>query len=121
MKIALVTGGSSGIGFAIARKMTASGMRVIIAGRRQDALDRAVGELGANASAIVADVSNPASLETLFSQIRSDFGRIDTLVANAGGGVQPPSVPEACPAPARTIAAAGRRGQRDRCRVRCWL
>jgi NAD(P)-dependent dehydrogenase (short-subunit alcohol dehydrogenase family) len=90
MKVALVTGGSSGIGFAIARKMASSGMRVIIAGRRQDALDRALGELGGNASGIIVDVSNPASLETLFSQIRSNFGRIDTLVANAGGGVHAP-------------------------------
>ena len=90
MKIALVTGGSSGIGFAIARKMTSSGMRVIIAGRRQDALDRAVGQLGGNASSIVADVSNPASLAALFTQVRSDFGRIDVLVANAGGGVHAP-------------------------------
>ena len=90
MKVALVTGGSSGIGFAIAKKMTASGMRVIIAGRRQDALDRAVGELGANASGMIADVSNSASLTTLFSRIRSDFGRIDILVANAGGGVHAP-------------------------------
>lgn len=90
MKVALVTGGSSGIGFAIACKMAASGMRVIIAGRRQDVLDRAVGELGANASAIVVDVSNPANLEALFARIGSDFGRIDTLVANAGGGVHAP-------------------------------
>lgn len=90
MKVALVTGGSSGIGFAIARKMTESGMRVVIAGRRQDALDRAESELGANASGIVVDVSNPASLEALFARIGSDFGRIDVLVANAGGGVHAP-------------------------------
>jgi NAD(P)-dependent dehydrogenase (short-subunit alcohol dehydrogenase family) len=90
MKVALVTGGSSGIGFAIARKMASSGMRVIISGRRQDALDRAVGELGGNTSGIVVDVSKPASLATFFLQIRSDFGRIDVLVANAGGGVHAP-------------------------------
>ncbi|KKC27917.1 SDR family NAD(P)-dependent oxidoreductase [Sphingomonas sp. SRS2] len=90
MKVALVTGGSSGIGFAIARKMAASGMRVIIAGRGQDALDRAASELGGNTAGIVVDVSNPASLETLFSQVRSDFGGIDVLVANAGGGVHAP-------------------------------
>jgi NAD(P)-dependent dehydrogenase (short-subunit alcohol dehydrogenase family) len=85
-----VTGGSSGIGFAIARKMAASGMRVIIAGRRRDALDCAVAELGDNAASIVADVSSPASLDALFSEIQSGFGRIDTLVANAGGGVHAP-------------------------------
>lgn len=89
-KIAVVTGGSSGIGFAIARKMAASGMRVIITGRRRDALDRAVVELGDNAVGIVADVSRTAGLEALFTEIRSRFGRIDTLVANAGGGVHAP-------------------------------
>ncbi|PNU05708.1 oxidoreductase [Novosphingobium guangzhouense] len=89
-KIALVTGGSSGIGLAIARKFAASGMQVIVAGRRQEALDRAVSQLGEDASGIVADVSNLTSLDTLFSQIRSDFGRIDVLVANAGVGVHAP-------------------------------
>ncbi|TCK19596.1 NAD(P)-dependent dehydrogenase (short-subunit alcohol dehydrogenase family) [Ancylobacter aquaticus] len=89
-KVAVVTGGSSGIGFAIARKMAAQGMRVIITGRRRDALDRAVEELGGGAVGIVADVSSTAGLEGLFTEIRSEFGRIDTLVANAGGGVHAP-------------------------------
>jgi NAD(P)-dependent dehydrogenase (short-subunit alcohol dehydrogenase family) len=85
--IAVVTGGSSGIGFAIARKLATSGAQVIITGRRRDALDRAAAELGQDVSGIVADVSSPTSLKALFSEIRSRFGRIDTLVANAGGGV----------------------------------
>lgn len=89
-KVALVTGGSSGIGFAIARKLAAQGMRVIITGRRRDALDRAVTEFGGDAVGIVADVSSIAGLEALFTEIRSKFGRIDTLVANAGGGVHAP-------------------------------
>lgn len=89
-KVAVVTGGSSGIGFAIAQKVTAQGMRVIITGRRRDALDRAVAELGGDAVGIVADVSSTAGLEGLFTEIRSEFGRIDTLVANAGGGVHAP-------------------------------
>jgi len=89
-RIAVVTGGSSGIGLAIARKLAAAGMRVIITGRRQDALDQAVVSLGENASGIVSDVSSPISLEALFIEIRSRFGRIDTLVANAGGGVHAP-------------------------------
>lgn len=89
-KIAVVTGGSSGIGFAIAQKMAAQGMRVIITGRRRDALDRAVTQLGGDAVGIVADVSSTAGLEGLFTEIRSEFGRIDTLVANAGGGVHAP-------------------------------
>jgi NAD(P)-dependent dehydrogenase (short-subunit alcohol dehydrogenase family) len=89
-KVAVVTGGSSGIGFAIAQKMAAQGMRVIITGRRRDALDRAVTELGGNVVGIVADVSSTAGLEALFSEIKSKFGRIDTLVANAGGGIHAP-------------------------------
>ena len=89
-KVAVVTGGSSGIGFAIAQKMAAQGMRVIITGRRRDALDRAVLQLGGDAVGIVADVSSTAGLEGLFTEIRSEFGRIDTLVANAGGGVHAP-------------------------------
>ncbi|MBX4892977.1 SDR family NAD(P)-dependent oxidoreductase [Rhizobium bangladeshense] len=89
-KVAVVTGGSSGIGFAIAQKMAAQGMRVIITGRRRDALDRAVTQLGGDAVGIVADVSSTAGLDALFSEIRSEFGRIDTLVANAGGGVHAP-------------------------------
>lgn len=89
-KVAVVTGGSSGIGFAIAQKMAAQGMRVVITGRRRDALDRAVTELGGDAIGIVADVSSTAGLDALFSEIRSEFGRIDTLVANAGGGVHAP-------------------------------
>jgi NAD(P)-dependent dehydrogenase (short-subunit alcohol dehydrogenase family) len=90
MKIALVTGGSSGIGLAITRKLAASGMRVVIVGRRQSALDQTVGELGENVSGMIADVSDSASLDALFSQIRSEFDRIDVLVANAGGGVHAP-------------------------------
>jgi len=89
-RIAVVTGGSRGIGFAIARKMAKQGMRVIITGRRRDALERAVTELGGDAAGIVADVSSPASLEALFSEIRSNFGPIHILVANAGGGIHAP-------------------------------
>ncbi|WP_121120092.1 SDR family NAD(P)-dependent oxidoreductase [Croceibacterium ferulae] len=89
-KVALVTGGSSGIGLAIATKMASLGMRVIVTGRRQDALDRTVATLGENVSGIAADVTSLADLEALFSQIRAEFGRIDVLVANAGGGVHAP-------------------------------
>lgn len=89
-KIALVTGGSSGIGFAIAQKMAKQGMRVIITGRRQDALDRAVAKLGDEAAAVAADVSSPASLAALYAKVQADFGSIDVLVANAGGGLHAP-------------------------------
>uniref|UniRef100_A0A0D4ZZM4 3-oxoacyl-[acyl-carrier protein] reductase n=1 Tax=Sphingomonas sp. JE1 TaxID=1628059 RepID=A0A0D4ZZM4_9SPHN len=89
-KIALVTGGSSGIGFAVAQKMAKQGMRVIITGRRQDALYHAVAKLGDDVAGIPADVSSPASLAALFSKVQADFGTIDVLVANAGGGVHAP-------------------------------
>lgn len=89
-KIAVVTGGSSGIGFAIARRMAAQGMRVIITGRRKDALDRALQELGGDAAGLTADVSSPASLEALFAEIGARFGQIHTLVANAGLGLHAP-------------------------------
>jgi NAD(P)-dependent dehydrogenase (short-subunit alcohol dehydrogenase family) len=70
--------------------MAAQDLRVIITGRRQDALDRAVAEIGGDAAGIVADVSSPASLDALFSEIRSGFGPIHILVANAGGGTHAP-------------------------------
>ena len=89
-RIALVTGAGSGIGLAVAHKLAAQGMRVIVVGRRRDVLDRAVLELGGDAVGIVADVSSPSSLEALFSEVDSGFGSIHTLVANAGGGVFAP-------------------------------
>ncbi|MBI1187833.1 MAG: SDR family oxidoreductase [Alphaproteobacteria bacterium] len=89
-RIALVSGGSSGIGFAIARKLVSQGMRVIITGRRQEALDKAVAALGERATGIAADVTSLPGLDNLFAQVKATFGRIDTLVANAGGGVHAP-------------------------------
>jgi NAD(P)-dependent dehydrogenase (short-subunit alcohol dehydrogenase family) len=89
-RIALVTGGSSGIGLAIARKLISQDMRVIVTGRRKDALADAVAVLGDRATGIVADVTNLPSLENLFEEARAMFGRIDVLVANAGGGIHAP-------------------------------
>lgn len=89
-KIAVVTGGSSGIGFSIAKRLASEGATVVITGRRQDALDDAVASLGGSAVGIAADVSRSSSLEALYAQVRERFGRIDVLVANAGGGVHAP-------------------------------
>ena len=89
-KIILVTGGSSGLGFAIAEAFARQGATLIITGRRQPQLDEAVGRLGEKASAVCTDISNPASLAQLFSQIRAVHGRIDVLIANAGIGVIEP-------------------------------
>lgn len=89
-KIAVVTGGASGIGFAIAERLALEGATVIVTGRRQAALDDAVASLGHNAVGIAADVSRSSSLDALYAAIRARFGRIDVLVANAGGGVHAP-------------------------------
>jgi NAD(P)-dependent dehydrogenase (short-subunit alcohol dehydrogenase family) len=85
-KIALVTGGSSGIGLATAQRFVKEGAFVYITGRRQAELDKAVKAIGPQAKAIRADVSKLVDLDQLFSQIKQEKGRIDVLFANAGGG-----------------------------------
>jgi NAD(P)-dependent dehydrogenase (short-subunit alcohol dehydrogenase family) len=88
--VALVTGGSSGIGLAIARRFAELGMQVVLVGRRQSALDDAVSNLGGAAVGLTADVTSPADLERLFAEVKSRFGRVDVLVPNAGGGQHAP-------------------------------
>jgi len=83
-KVALVTGGTSGIGLATARRFVADGARVIVTGRKQEALDNAVAELGESATGIRGDVADLEELDQLFAQIKTHFGRIDVLFANAG-------------------------------------
>lgn len=85
-KIALVTGGSAGIGLASAQRFAQEGARVVITGRRQAGLDAAVNQVGAGALGVQADVANLADLERLFAQIKKTVGAIDILFANAGGG-----------------------------------
>ncbi len=85
-KVVLVTGGSSGLGFAIAEAFASQGADVIITGRRQPQLDEAVNRLGGNAAAVRTDISNPADLAGLFTHLSAVHGRIDVLVANAGMG-----------------------------------
>lgn len=89
-KIALVTGGSSGIGLATARRFVSEGAHVFITGRRQAELDAAVGAIGANVTGVRSDVSNLADLDRLYETIRKDKGRLDVLFANAGGGALAP-------------------------------
>ncbi|MFE7421143.1 SDR family NAD(P)-dependent oxidoreductase [Rhodococcus sp. NPDC057529] len=86
-KVALVTGGSAGIGKAIASRFVAEGAEVVITGRRQTELDVAVAELGIGASGIRADVSKVDDLDSVYDHIRTDHGALDIVVANAGGGV----------------------------------
>ncbi|MFC8336759.1 SDR family NAD(P)-dependent oxidoreductase [Streptomyces rubiginosohelvolus] len=83
-KVAVVTGGSSGIGFATARALRDEGARVFITGRRKDALDAAVAELGSGVTGAVCDVSAPPQLNAFYQAVRDRAGRIDVLVANAG-------------------------------------
>ncbi|MBN4005228.1 glucose 1-dehydrogenase [Nostoc sp. LPT] len=85
-KIALITGGNSGIGLATAKRFVAEGAYVFITGRRQDGLDAAVKEIGENVTAVQGDVSNLADLDRLYATIKEQKGRLDILFANAGGG-----------------------------------
>jgi len=85
-KIALVTGGSSGIGLASAQELAEQGAKVYITGRRQKELDAAVALIGPSATGIRADASVLADLDTVFSTIAGESGKLDVLFANAGGG-----------------------------------
>ncbi len=85
-KIALVTGGSSGLGLATARRFIAEGAYVFITGRRQSELDEAVNELGQEAGAIRGDISSLSDLDRLFAVVKERKGRLDILFANAGLG-----------------------------------
>ena len=83
-KVALVTGGTSGIGLAAAKALAAEGAHTYITGRRERELGAAVEEIGRNASGVRGDVSNVGDLERLYAQIRDEKGRLDILFANAG-------------------------------------
>jgi NAD(P)-dependent dehydrogenase (short-subunit alcohol dehydrogenase family) len=83
-KIALITGGSSGIGLAIARRFAAEGARVLISGRRADAIEEAIGQIGDRASGFVGDVADPAFHGRVAGEIAERFGGLDIYVANAG-------------------------------------
>ena len=84
-KIALVTGATSGIGLATAKRFAAAGAHVYIPGRRQAELDAAVAAVG-NATGVRVDSSKLEQLDALYEQIRGEKGRLDVLFANAGGG-----------------------------------
>jgi NAD(P)-dependent dehydrogenase (short-subunit alcohol dehydrogenase family) len=83
-KVALVTGGSAGIGLGIAKAFVDEGARVFITGRRRAELDKAVTAVGGNATAVQGDVSDLADLDRVIAEIQAQSGRIDVLTANAG-------------------------------------
>jgi len=83
-RVALVTGGSSGIGFATAQEFVGEGAHVFLTGRREKELAAAVKEIGRNVTGIRADVSDSQDLDRLFSQIKNEKGKLDIVFANAG-------------------------------------
>jgi NAD(P)-dependent dehydrogenase (short-subunit alcohol dehydrogenase family) len=83
-KVAVITGGNSGIGLATAREFVANGAKVVIFGRNRATLDQAVADLGEDALAVEGDVRRTSDLERLFVQARHHWGLIDIVVANAG-------------------------------------
>jgi NAD(P)-dependent dehydrogenase (short-subunit alcohol dehydrogenase family) len=83
-KIALITGGNSGIGLATAKRFVSEGAYVFITGRTKSKLDAAVKEIGSNVTAVQGDVANLKDLDRLFAQIQKEKGRLDIVFANAG-------------------------------------
>ena len=83
-KVAVVTGGNSGIGLSTAQLFAAEGAQVVVTGRRKAELDAAVAEIGHGAVGVQGDVAKLAELDALYAEVKSKFGRIDVLFANAG-------------------------------------
>src|SRR5437879_7429686 len=83
-KVAVVTGGSAGIGLGAAKRFVEEGAQVFITGRRQSELDKAVAEIDGNVTAIRGDASKLADLDRIYAMVKENAGRIDVLFANAG-------------------------------------
>ncbi len=83
-KVAVITGGSSGIGLATAKKFVEEGAYVFITGRRQSELDKAKVEIGTNVTTVQGDISNLDDLDNLYNTVKKEKGNIDIIVANAG-------------------------------------
>lgn len=87
-KVAVITGGNSGIGLAAAQRFVAEGAYVYITGRRQSELDAAVRKIERNITAVQSDVSRLADLDRLYATVKQRHDRVDIVFANAGGGEQ---------------------------------
>ena len=85
-KVAVITGGSSGMALATAKLLAHQGAHVYITGRRPDVLDQAVDEIGVRATGIEGDAANLADLDRLYATVRAGHGKLDVLFASAGGG-----------------------------------
>ncbi|WFS03607.1 SDR family NAD(P)-dependent oxidoreductase [Rhizobium tumorigenes] len=85
-KVVVVTGGSSGIGLAAAKAFAAEGASVFITGRRQEALDAAVKQIGGRVTAVRGDMADLADIDRLYDAVQQKHAQIDVLFANAGGG-----------------------------------
>src|ERR1700754_4047277 len=89
-KIAIVTGGSSGIGLATAKRFVEEGAHVVITGRREKELAEAAAFIGRNVTTVVGDVSRLEDLDRLYAIVKEKHGHIDILFANAGAGTVAP-------------------------------
>lgn len=85
-KVAVITGGNSGMGLATAQRFVNEGAYVFITGRRQAELDKAVTLIGKNVTAVKGDVANLADLDRLYATVKEQKGKVDVLFANAGTG-----------------------------------
>src|ERR1700728_1970683 len=84
-RVAVITGGSTGMGLATAKRLVQEGMEhVFITGRRKDALDRAVAEIGRNVTAVQGDVAKLSDLDRLYDEVRKQNRKLDVIFANAG-------------------------------------
>ena len=90
-KVALITGGNSGIGLATAKAFSREGAKVVITGRNQETLDQARKEIGGDVLAIQGDVSDLNHLDDVYGQIKEKYGKLDVVFANAGVGIPTPT------------------------------
>ncbi|TDN87527.1 SDR family oxidoreductase [Microbacterium sp. BK668] len=102
-RVALLTGASRGIGFAVARRLVAEGAQVVLTGRKQDALDTAVKELGDAASAVAGRADDSEHRAQVFAHLAERHGRLDHLVNNAGINPAYGPIAEVDPSAARKI------------------
>ncbi|MER6300785.1 SDR family oxidoreductase [Kitasatospora sp. NPDC001539] len=89
-RVAVITGGASGVGLGIAREFADQGARVVITDLEREPLDEAVATIGPNCSGVVADVTRLADMEAMYREVIARHGRLDTVVANAGIGAHAP-------------------------------